>query len=227
MIQSKHLARPVESGLDMDLELARRACEAQLPALAARRLRAHGPDIAALQALALHSESAQRLARKLFSLMANASVHCGGANTLRPVLEQCALVRSYLWLRDRVQVSAPEPLVRGTPDLVVTVEGTSIWVDTRVRSAQVMAERGRLAVLLVDRTLTMRREPPLRMGEDYAGEFHLLDTRAPGTPSSGAFALEQQTRHGPVPAPVQALARATGAGGDHLTARGTNLEYSA
>ena len=112
--------------LDMDLEMAGRACLAQLPALAARRMRGYRRELRALQAVATDSASAQRLARKWFDLMANASVHRGGADTLRPLFEHCSLVRTYLWLRDRVHVTAPEPLVRGTPDLLVEASGDAL-----------------------------------------------------------------------------------------------------
>lgn len=213
MTLNTHAFQTEGTGLDMDLELSALACMAQLPSLAARRLRAYQDDIVELQATASQSPSAQRLARKLFSLLANASVHCGGAATLRPLFEHCALVRAFLWLDRRTTVTAPEPLVRGTPDLVIEVAGASIWIDTRVRSPDVVAERGRQAALLVDRTASTRREPPLRLGAGYAGEFHLLDARGPGASSEGTFELEQQF------APVldadvhwvQALAVATGA----------------
>lgn len=189
---SESRPQPVDTGLEMDLVLAGRACLAQLPALAARRLRAHQGDIDQLQALSAQSPSAQRLSRKLFGLLANASIHCGGADTLRPLFEHCSLVRAYLWLSARVAVSAPEPLARGTPDLVVDAGDEEIWVDTRARAADVLAGRGRQAVLLVDRTMSMRREPPLRLGAGYAGEFHLLAAHAQGAATGTGFALEQQ-----------------------------------
>lgn len=230
MTPSKHARATADAGLDMDLALAVRACMAQLPALAARRLGAHAGDIEALMALAERSESAQRLGRKLFGLMANASVHCGGANTLRPLFDQCSLVRTYLWLHGRVAVTAPEPLVRGTPDLLVEAGGEAIWIDTRARPPEVMAERGRQAVLLVDRTVSMRRQPPLRLGAGYAGEFHLLDTRKPGKGATGMLALEQQPcawGEAPAPASVRALAAATGAHASRRTATGSGLGISA
>lgn len=221
--------QPGDTGLDMDLDLAARACIAQLPSLAARRLRAYQDDIAGLQASAAHSESAQRLARKLFSLLANASVHCGGAGTLRPLFEHCALVRAYLWLGRHVAVAAPESLVRGTPDLVLEVAGEPVWIDTRVRSAEVLAGRVRHAALLVDRTASARREPPLRLGAGYVAEFHLLDVPGSRASTGGSFVLEQQD--GAVHAPhvqwVQALAAATGARDRRSTPRGAGLEHSA
>lgn len=226
------LAIPVPGAvraLDMDLGLAARACLAQLPSLAARRLRMHLAELAELQRLAERCESAQRLAGKLFSLMANASVHCGDANTLRPLFEQLSLVRTFLWLRRHVAVSAPEPLVRGAPDLVVDVAGGSIWVDTRARALEVLAERGRNAMLVVDRTVSWRREPPLCLGTGYAGEFHLLDTRRSGEHDPEAYVLEQQAfadRAGPGPA-ATVLAEATDARHRPSPRRETGLEHSA
>lgn len=230
MTPSKHAPGTVDAGLDMDLALAVRACMAQLPALAARRLGAHAGDIAALMALAEHSESAQRLGRKLFGLMANASVHRGGANTLRPLFDQCSLVRTYLWLHARVAVTAPEPLVRGTPDLLIEIGGESIWVDTRARSPEVVGERGRQVVLLVDRTMSTRRQPPLRLGAGYAGEFHLLDTRKAGTGSTGVLTLEQQPNEwgeAPTSGAVLAVAAATGARAPRRIGAGAKLGISA
>lgn len=230
MTPSKQSRQLAHAGLDMDLELAARACTAQLPSLAARRLLGYRRDISGLQAAAAaHSPSAQRLAGKLFSLMANASVHCGGADTLRPLFAHCSLVRAYLWLDRRVTVSAPEPLVRGAPDLVVEIDGRTIWIDTRVRTMDVLAERGRQAALLVDRTVSMRREPPLRLGLGYSGEFHLLDAAPAGKASRGLYRAEQQ----PVGAPttdlpwLQALAAAIGARGRGTTRADAGLEHSA
>lgn len=216
-------------GMDMDLELAARACIAQLPSLAARRLRAYQRDVTGLQAAAARSPSAQRLARKLFGLMANAAVHLGGAGTLRPLFDHLAVVRAYLWLSQRVAVTAPEPLVRGTPDLVVEIGSESIWLDTRVRSPQVLAERTRQAALLVDRTVSTRRAPPLRLGWGYAGEFHLLDARMPGAVSRGTYVLEHQLTeaHAPHPPWLQALATAMDACERRSTVADAGLEHRA
>lgn len=215
--------------LDMDLELAGHACLAQLPALAERRMRGYRQELHALQALAADSTSAQRLARKWFDLMANAAVHRGGADTLRPLFEHCSLVRTYLWLRDRVRVTAPEPLVRGTPDLLVEAGGGVVWIDARPRPGDVLRERGREAVLVLDRTLSLRHEPPLRLGRDYAGEFHLLDTRMADGSAGEGFVLERQASAsvpGDCPA-VEHLASATGASGRGDPRREADLENSA
>lgn len=228
MTPSEHTCPPAHAGLDMDLGLAARACIAQLPSLAARRLQVYRPDIASLQDASALSPSAQRLARKLFSLMANASVHYGGSGTLRPLFDHLALVRTYLWLGQRVPVTAPEPLVRGTPDLVVDVGGESIWVDTRARSPELMAERGRQSALLVDRTMSMRREPPLRLGVGYAVEFHLVDARGTDATSREAHVLEQQMLAcADNPHWALALAAATGARDHRATVANADLEHSA
>lgn len=226
---SRNPRRADTAGLEMNLLLATRACLAHLPGLAARRLRTHLDDIARLQSATVRSASAGRLSRKLFSLLANASVHRGGADTLRPLYEHCSVVRSYLWLRERTVVVAPEPLQRGAPDLVVETSEGPVWVDVRVRLPEVLATRTHPAVLLVDRTMSLRREPPLRLGAGYAGEFHLLDTRVPGADSVGAYTLEQQPVRGVGPGlrMLRALASATGADAHPRPHGDTGFEHRA
>lgn len=183
------IAQPADQRqLDMGLALAARACLAQLPALAQRRLRSHLDEVTRLEAVAIDSEGAQRLSRRLFGLLANASVHYGGADTLRPLFDELSRLRIYLVLQAHLMVRVPEVLRPGTPDLVAHSDGVEVGIDIRARRAEVLAEGNGPRLLIVDRTGLARREPPLLLGAGYAGEFHLHDARRDSA-DGAAFAL--------------------------------------
>lgn len=205
----------LDCGLDMDLNLAASACMRQLPALLQRRLRARLEEVALLQALLPTGESAQRLGRKLFGALANASVHGGGADTQRPLWQALSQLRVYLHLRRSLPVEVPEVLRRGTPDLVATVDGVKMWIDCQPRSAEVLEEAGTTPprLLVLDRTASARREPPLRLGQAYLSEFHLLRA-GPAAGRQAAAVLERQPVPGDAFAPAAPACRfqaATGA----------------